>query len=76
MNPIISMLNNSNQGNLLSRINQIKNLISGNSTDDIFKSMMTNNPQFKNFVESNRGKTAEQIAAENNIDLSALKKLI
>lgn len=42
----------------------------------LFDDMMRNNPEFAKFVNDNKGKSAEQIARENNIDLSMLSKLI
>lgn len=67
------MLNNSNQGNLLSRIMSIKNMLEGRNADDIFNEMLENNPQFKQFVEMNKGKPIEQIAKENGINPNILK---
>jgi hypothetical protein len=37
---------------------------------------MQSNPQFKSFIESNKGKTAEQIAKENGINLSDVLRQI
>lgn len=76
MNPILQMLNNPNQNNLLSQINQIKQMLSGGDPDAMFNQLVKSNPQFAQFVRQNRGKSVEQIASENNIDLSAIKKLI
>lgn len=73
MNPILSMLQRSNSGNLLSQIVQIKNMLEGKNTDEVFDDMMKNNPQFRQFVESNRGKSPEQIARENGIDPTILR---
>lgn len=72
MNPILSMLQNSN-GNLLSQIAQIKNMLDGKNPDAVFNELMKNNPQFRNFIESNRGKSPEDIARENGIDPTILK---
>lgn len=72
MNPILSMLQTSN-GNLLSQIATIKNMLSGKNTDDIYTELMNNNPQFKAFVQANEGKSVEQIARENGIDPNFLK---
>ncbi len=67
------MLQNSGSGNLLSQIVQIKNMLEGKNTDEVFDDMMKNNPQFRQFVESNRGKSPEQIARENGIDPTILR---
>lgn len=68
MNPILSMLQNSDSGNLLSQIVQIKNMLSGKNPDDLYNQMMENNPQFRQFIEANKGKSVEQIAKENGIN--------
>ena len=73
MNPILSMLQNSDSGNLLSQIVQIKNMLSGKNPDDLFNQMMENNPQFRQFIEANKGKSVEQIAKENGINPQLLK---
>lgn len=39
----------------------------------VFDGLMRSNPQFRRFVEQNRGKSPEQIASENGIDFAALK---
>lgn len=39
----------------------------------VFGALMGSNPRFRRFVEQNRGKSPEQIARENGIDLAALR---
>lgn len=69
MNPILQKMNsNPNQS-------MIKNLLKGNP-DAVFKDMISNNPQFADFVNKNRGKSAEQIAKEYGVDISALNRLM
>lgn len=70
------MLNNSNQGNLISQIASIRNMLSGRNPDELYNEMMRNNPQFRAFVEANINKTAEQIASENGINLDNLKSML
>ena len=72
MNPILSMLQNSG-GNLLSQISSIKNMLEGKNADELYNNMLQNNPQFKAFVEQNKGKSIEQIAKENGINPQLLK---
>ena len=67
------MLQRSNSGNLLSQIVQIKNMLEGKNTDEVFNDMFKNNPQFRQFVEANKGKSVEQIAQENGINPQLLK---
>lgn len=44
------------------------------SPEQLMQSMMRSNPQFAQFVEQNRGKSPEQIAKENGIDLGAVMR--
>lgn len=39
----------------------------------VFRALMGSNPQFRKFVELNRGKSPEQIAREHGIDFTALQ---
>lgn len=66
------MLQNSG-GNLLSQISSIKNMLEGKNADELYNNMLQNNPQFKAFVEQNKGKSIEQIAKENGINPQLLK---
>lgn len=66
------MLQNSG-GNLLSQIASIKNMLEGKNADELYNNMLQNNPQFKAFVEQNKGKSIEQIAKENGINPQLLK---
>lgn len=72
MNPILSALNQQTQNPLT----QIKSLLSGKNPDAVFSDLMQNNSQFRTFVEQNKGKSAEQIAKENNIDINMIKAML
>lgn len=68
MNPLTSMMNNSRQ-------NPIANILQMLKTGDpnqIAARLMQSNPQFKQFVEANKGKTPEQVASEHGVDLSQI----
>lgn len=54
--------------------NDILSLIS--NPQAMYKQMIESNPQFKQFVEKNKGKTPEDIAKEYGIDPNLLKNLI
>ena len=60
------------QNNLVNIIQMLK---SGNP-EQIAMNLMQRNPQFKAFVDANRGKSPEQVAKENGIDLSQFKGMI
>lgn len=72
MNPILSALNQQTQNPLT----QIKNLLSGKNPDAVFSDLMQNNPQFRSFVEQNKGKTPEQIAKENGLNIEQIKAML
>lgn len=73
MNPILAMLQKPQTNNLLSQISQIKNMVAGKNPDTMFSELYNNNPQFRQFVDANKGKSPEQIAQENGIDINLLK---
>lgn len=73
MNPILSALNQPNSRNLLSQINS---LLSGKNPDAVFSDLLQNNPQFRSFVEQNKGKTPEQIAKENGLNIEQIKAML
>lgn len=60
------------QNNLVSIIQMLK---SGNP-EQIAMNLMQKNPQFKQFVEANKGKSPEQVAKEHGVDLSQFKNMI
>lgn len=70
VNPILQMLNKpmNNIGNLVA-------MAKGNP-QGMFDSMMQSNPQFRQFVNDNRGKSVEQIAKDYGVDLSTLNNLL
>lgn len=48
----------------------------GGNPQAMYDQLMRTNPQFANFVQQNQGKTPEQIAAENGIDYSAVRRFM
>ena len=60
----------------MNQISQINNLLTGKDPDKIYESLLQNNPQFRKFVEDNRGKTPEQIASENGLDLNKIRSML
>ena len=60
------------QNNLVNILQMLK---SGNP-EQIAMNLVQRNPQFKAFVDANRGKSPEQVAKENGIDLSQFKGMI
>lgn len=58
--------------NLLSIISALK---SGNG-EDIYNEMFNGNPQFRKFVEENRGLTNEQMAKKYGISIDDVTKFL
>lgn len=48
-------------------------MVAGKNPDTMFSDLYNNNPQFRQFVDANKGKSPEQIAQENGIDINLLK---
>lgn len=57
------------QNNLANVIQMLK---SGNP-EQMAAKLMQSNPQFRQFVEANKGKSPEQVAKEHGVDLSQIK---
>ena len=77
MNPLMTAMQKFN--NVSQNMNQLKNvfqMLRTGNPDQIAMQMMQNNPQFRKFVESNKGKTPEQIAKEYGIDLNQIKNML
>ena len=68
-----SLLNQPQGNSLFSRLNQIRGMLSGDP-DAMYRQMMQNNPQFAKFVMDNQGKTPDQIAQENGIDMDQVRQ--
>ena len=76
MNPILAALNRPDSRNLLSQISEIIRIMNGKTNEEALEYMRNTYPQFKSFEETNRGKSIEQIAGENNVDLERIKSLL
>lgn len=74
MNPLMMAMQGASSptGNVMNVLQMLK---SGNP-EQIAQNLMQQNPQFKAFMEANRGKTPEQVAREHGIDLSQLKSMM
>lgn len=75
-NPLMQMMGGapaaqtSGMGNLGSLMQMLR---SGNP-EQIAQNLMQSNPQFKAFMEANKGKTPEQVAREHGMDLGQIMK--
>lgn len=75
MNPLFQAMNGGNMGKMQQIAGVMQILKSGNP-EQIAQQMMQSNPRFKQFMEQNKGKSPEQVARENGIDLSQLKNMM
>lgn len=70
MNPLFQAMS----GGMTGGNNQIATLMQmlrGGNPKQIAQQMMQSNPQFRQFMERNKGKSPEQVAKENGIDLGS-----
>lgn len=75
MNPLFQAMTGGNMGRMQQIAGVMQMLKSGNP-ELIAQQMMQSNPQFRQFMERNKGKSPEQVAKENGIDLSQLKNMM
>ena len=74
MNPLMMAMQGGN--NKMAQVMQVMKMLRSGNPEQIAQQMMQNNPQFRQFVEANRGKTPEQVAREHGIDLNQIKSMM
>lgn len=74
MNPLFMAMNN--KGGKINQTTNILNMLKSGNPAQIAQQMIQNNPQFRQFVEANKGKTPEQVAQENGINLDEIRRLM
>ena len=73
MNPLAQMMGQqSGMGDLM----KIMNMVRGKDPNAVMGMLAQKNPQFRQFMESCRGKTPEQVAKEYGVDLSAVRQFL
>lgn len=60
---------------MLQNLMNLKSMAGGNP-QAAFNMLMQQNPQFKQFVQQNRGKSPEEIARAYGIDLNQVQQLL
>ena len=77
MNPLMMAMQGANSyTNKMGQVANLMKMLRSGNPDQIAQQMMQNNPQFRQFVEENKGKTPEQVAQEHGFDLSQLKSMM
>lgn len=71
MNPLMQAMTGSRDpmGKMSQVLKMMQSLRNGNP-EQIAQQMMQSNPQFRQFMEANKGKTPQQVAQENGVDLN------
>lgn len=73
MNPLIrSTVNNNPALSNFAQISNIINMLKSGNPQQIAINLMQKNPQFKNFMDLNKGKSPDQVANEYGINLNQL----
>ena len=72
MNNLFNQLMPNGQGN--SQFSWLMNMVRGNPQG--LANMIQSNPKFNQFVANNKGKSVEQIARENGLDMDMVRSLI
>lgn len=75
-NPILQALNGMRRTQSQNNIGGLLNFLRSGNPDAIYQQMINTNPKFRQFINDNKGKSAEQIAQENGIDLSILNQFV
>ena len=67
------------QNNPLAMMGQLKQMVGmlkGQNPQQVAQLMAQRNPQFAAFLQQNQGKSPEQIAKENGIDMNLVRELL
>lgn len=71
MNPLFQAMSG---GGKMQQVSGLMQMLKSGNPQQIAMQMMQTNPQFRQFMEQNKGKDPMQIAKENGIDLSKFLK--
>lgn len=61
---------------MMGQLRQMVGMIRGQNPQKVALQMAQRNPHFAAFLQQNQGKTPEQIAAENGIDMGFVRELM
>ena len=84
-NPILQMLSAASRAPatqpnnpmaMMGQLRQMVNMIRGQDPRQLTQVFAQRNPQFAEFLRQNNGKTPEQIASENGIDMNLVRDLM
>lgn len=73
MNPLMMAMQSANSPmNKMGQVANLMKMLKSGNPEQIAQQMMQSNPQFRQFVEQNKGKTPEQVAREYGVDINAI----
>ena len=83
-NPMLDVLSGASrqampQNNPMAMMGQLKQMVGmmrGQNPQQVAQMMAQRNPQFAAFLQQNRGKTPEQIAADYGVDMNLVRELM
>ena len=75
MNPLFQAMNGGNMGKM-QQISGVMQMLKSGNPEQIAQQMMQSNPQFRQFMEQNKGKSPEQVAREHGLDIEQVKQLM
>ena len=61
---------------MMGQLKQMVGMLRGQNPQQVALQMAQRNPQFAAFMQQNQGKTVDQIAAENGIDMNFVRELM
>ena len=61
---------------IMGQLRQMMGMFRGQDPRQVTQLFMQRNPNFAAFVQQNQGKTVDQIAAENGIDMGFVRELM
>lgn len=73
-NPLMQAMGAVPTNNGMNGLSDLMQMLKSGNPEQITQNLMRQNPQFRQFVEANRGKSPEQVAQEHGFNLSAIMK--
>lgn len=76
MNPLMQMMGGAPSAHTggMGNLGSVMQMLRSGNPEQIAQNLMQSNPQFKAFMEANKGKTPEQVAKEHGMDLGQIMK--
>lgn len=74
-NSVLPRIFSPGNNKLANKIRSLKSMAGGNP-QALYNQLMRTNPQFAQFIHNNAGKSPEQIAQENGIDINSVRQFM